>query len=221
MRGARVSHQTIQNRLHQHGLHARRSARVPDHTTRQRRHRQGAFVLDEEPVGLSAVLWWKSIHIEQKLWPPTLLETSRRILCIRHCCLVLQSGQVCLVNTELPYTLWMVLWQANTTWITSLIQSLCLWMSNTGLISSSWMTMPQLIEVASSGNGWLLEAGVPQIEWPALSPDLNPIENLWDQLSRCVDPAPQCRQGITLHPRTSMTWGQPFKKSGMPCLSRQ
>ncbi|RXN18882.1 2, 5 -phosphodiesterase 12-like protein [Labeo rohita] len=30
----------------------------------------------------------------------------------------------------------------------------------------------------------LLEAGVPQVEWSALSPDLNPIENLWDLLSR-------------------------------------
>lgn len=40
----------------------------------------------------------------------------------------------------------------------------------------------------------LLEAGVPQMEWPALSPDLNPKENLWDQLSRHVEghePAPQ------------------------------
>uniref|UniRef100_A0A3Q3WQ69 Tc1-like transposase DDE domain-containing protein n=1 Tax=Mola mola TaxID=94237 RepID=A0A3Q3WQ69_MOLML len=27
---------------------------------------------------------------------------------------------------------------------------------------------------------WLLEAGVPQMECPALSLDLNPTENLWD-----------------------------------------
>ena len=33
----------------------------------------------------------------------------------------------------------------------------------------------------------LLETGEPQMEWPTLSPDLNPTENLWDQLSRHVE----------------------------------
>uniref|UniRef100_A0A3Q3VQP0 Tc1-like transposase DDE domain-containing protein n=1 Tax=Mola mola TaxID=94237 RepID=A0A3Q3VQP0_MOLML len=40
----------------------------------------------------------------------------------------------------------------------------------------------------------LLEAGLPKMKWPALSPDVNPKENLWDQLSRHKEgcnPAPQ------------------------------
>ncbi|KAJ1308136.1 hypothetical protein OPQ81_003856 [Rhizoctonia solani] len=31
---------------------------------------------------------------------------------------------------------------------------------------------------------WLQEQGLEVIEWPANSPDLNPIENHWDQLKR-------------------------------------
>uniref|UniRef100_A0A3B3QJ77 Transposase Tc1-like domain-containing protein n=1 Tax=Paramormyrops kingsleyae TaxID=1676925 RepID=A0A3B3QJ77_9TELE len=38
VRGTHVSRQTIRKRLHQRGLRARRPARVPDHTTRHKRH---------------------------------------------------------------------------------------------------------------------------------------------------------------------------------------
>ncbi|KAA0716189.1 E3 SUMO-protein ligase [Triplophysa tibetana] len=50
----------------------------------------------------------------------------------------------------------------------------------------------------------LLEAGVPQMEWPALPVRASAVWRV-----------------VTLHPRTSMTSGQPFKKSRKSCLSRQ
>lgn len=35
-------------------------------------------------------------------------------------------------------------------------------------------------------NEYLQEAGIERLEWPALSPDMNPIEHAWDQLKRAV-----------------------------------
>ena len=45
----------------------------------------------------------------------------------------------------------------------------------------------------------LQEAGVPQMEWPALSPNFSPMSNLWDQLG-CH------REGGHLAPVTLMTY---------------
>ena len=35
------------------------------------------------------------------------------------------------------------------------------------------------------------------LEWPAWSPDLNPIEHLWDEISRCIKRGPAL--GKTIH----------------------
>lgn len=42
------------------------------------------------------------------------------------------------------------------------------------------------IHRAKHTNKWLKEQKVPFLEWPANSPDLNPIENLWGLLTRAV-----------------------------------
>lgn len=105
---------------------------------------------------------------------------------------VLQFGQVCLINIELPYTLWMTSWYyLNYLIINRVIVPLheehrpdFIFMDNSAPAHRGHIIRKQLLEV-----------GVPQMERPALFPDLNPIDigNLWDQLSRCVggrNPAP-------------------------------
>ena len=60
-----------------------------------------------------------------------------------------------------------------------------------------------------------LEAeNVPVLPWPANSPDISPIEHVWDALDRCVRqhvsfPASICQQHTILHP----TAGLPLKLS--------
>ena len=60
------------------------------------------------------------------------------------------------------------------------------YVQNMGKGHCSRMTTPDPIEPGSWTRTGLQQEQITRVDWPACSPDLNPIEHTWDQLGRAV-----------------------------------
>ena len=53
-------------------------------------------------------------------------------------------------------------------------------------VTPEFVLMHDNAHVACIANAVLRELDIQEMEWPAVSPDLNPIEDVWDRLNRSI-----------------------------------
>ena len=70
------------------------------------------------------------------------------------------------------------------------------------------------IHTARATTAWLLRNNIPVLPWPSLSPDLNPIENIWSLLSRRL-------QQQTQRPTNSQTLFEALQRCWREIMSNQ
>ncbi|KAL0182453.1 hypothetical protein M9458_021828, partial [Cirrhinus mrigala] len=71
------------------------------------------------------------------------------------------------------------------------------------------------VHKARSIKTWMTESVVDELDWPAQSPDLNPIEHLWDELERRLRARPSRPTSVCdlTNKHTPKPCGQPSQKS--------